>query len=106
MVMYNYKDINTVDLEGILFLNGFKLTFAECRDMWAYTHNIDADNTTCVAERNVSGKMADLIFYTASDIVKISFCDRILFFRRAKVRELHRLVSFLNDIGYTTYDLT
>ena len=52
MKEYSYKDIQEITKTGILFKDGFELSFEECRNEWTVEKKIKGDESHCVAKRD------------------------------------------------------
>ena len=83
MKEYSYKKIQKITKAGILFKDGFELSFEECRNGWSMENKIEGNESYCVAERDVLAKIPYFLFYS-KDKVKI-FLTKMAFFTRRKI---------------------
>lgn len=95
----NYFDIRTVDENGIFFVNEDKIIFADCIGK-------RYDSETCVAERDIVASPPYFEFFTPYKPTRIIFNKKGLFSKFINRRHFLRLQMKINDIGYSTYDLS
>ena len=62
MKTYRFQDIQKITKAGVLFRDGFEFFFEECRNEWCVEHKIKADQSCCVAERNILAEPPYLCF--------------------------------------------
>lgn len=72
MKKYSYKDIQEITKTGILFKDGFELSFEECRNEWVIEKKINGDESYCIAERDSLAEIPYFLFYS-KDKVKVVF---------------------------------
>lgn len=99
---YDYRSIKKVSKKGIWFDDDFFLNFESSRINWAKDHNILVDETNCVADRDITA--ADPYFEFYFDNHVFVFFYKKIFFNRHKHFQNLRFV--IEDMGYTTYDLS
>lgn len=95
----SYFDISDVDEDGINFVNGDKIIFLDCI---GNRYN----SATCVAERDITASSPYFEFFTADKPTRIIFNKKGLFSKYINRRHFLKLQMKINDIGYSTYDLS
>lgn len=103
MLEYNNKQICLIDKNGIKLSDGTTIIFDECRRNWASSRGIRYEETFCVAERNISGRIPYFMFYTNIEI-KIVFKKSIFPWNKKYKRDFMNLQMALNRMGYSSYD--
>lgn len=99
---YEYRSIQKINKEGIWFEDGLFLDFELSRENWAKKHNISADKTSCVADRDITAASSYFEFYLDSPVV--IYFDKRIFVKSKKLFQRFRVK--IEKIGYTTYDLS
>lgn len=99
---YDYRSIKNIGKKGIWFDDGFFLDFELSRINWAKNHNILADETCCVADRDITATSPYFEFYCENHVV-IYFKKRIFINRHKHFQNLRFTIE---KMGYTTYDLS
>lgn len=94
-----YSDIETIDKKGIIFKSGDRITFTECIRK---RYNSD----TCVAERDYAASPPYFEFFTQDLPVRVVFNKKGLFSKSKNNKEFLELQLKLNDMGYSSYDLS
>ncbi len=102
---YCYKDIQEITNKGILFKDGFRLSFEECHNEWAIENNLKKSESHCVAKRSISEKPPFFLFYS-KDRVKVVFDKKCFWRKRKNEAEFQNLQIMLNRVGVTSYDMT
>ena len=105
MKEYSYKDIQKITKAGILFKDGFKLSFEECRIEWSIKNKIEGKESYCVAERNALAKIPYFLFYS-KDKIKVFFDKKGIFCKKKNTHEFQKLQVILNQLGFSSYDMT
>lgn len=105
MKEYSYNDIQKITEEGILFKDGFKLSFEECRNEWLVQNKIKGCESHCVAERDSLSKSPFFLFYT-KDRVKVCFNGKGIFGKKKNREEFQNLQAILSRFGFSSYDMT
>ena len=103
MKEYSYKEIQKITKEGILFRDGFKLSFEECRNEWSINNAVKG--TYCVAERDSLAKIPYFLFYSKKR-VKVLFDKKGIFCNKTNKKEFQNLQLVLNRLGFSSYDMT
>lgn len=95
----NYTDIKTIDKSGITFLNRDKIIFADCiKNRY--------NSATCVAERNIAASPPYFEFFTHYKSTRIIFNKKGLFSKSINCKHFLKLQIQINNIGYSSYDLS
>lgn len=102
MKKYEYRSMKKISKKGIWFDDGFYLDFELSRDNWAKNHNILADKTYCIADRDITATNPYFEFYCDNHVV-IYFNKRIFINRHKRFQNLRLTIE---KAGYTTYDLS
>lgn len=102
---YCYNDIEEITNIGILFKDGFKLSFEECHNEWAIENNLKRSESHCVAKRSILEKPPFFLFYS-KDRVKVVFEKKGLWGKRKNKAEFENLQVLLNRVGVSSYDMT
>ncbi len=102
---YHYKDIQEITEAGILFRDGFVLSFEECRNGWCVEHKMKREQSYCVAERDCLEKIPYFLFYSPNR-VKVLFDKKGMFHKKKNEKDFRHLQLRLNKFGYSVYDLT
>lgn len=105
MKEYSYKDIQMITKAGILFKDGFELSFEECRNGWSIENKIEENESYCIAERDILAKIPYFLFYS-KDKVKIFFDKEGVFCKKKNRDEFQNLQVTLNKLGFSSYDMT
>ena len=100
---YNCKQIVCFDKNGITFSDGTVIRFDECRANWANSKGISIEDTTCVAERDISGKKPYFLFYTDNRI-RIVFKKGFFPWSKEYKKEFTDIQMGLIRFGYSSYD--
>lgn len=107
MKEYNYTDMIKLDKTGILFSDGQRIDFDECKRQWALEHEISEEETVCVASRYPVAERADIYFlFYSKDKVRLYFRFKGIFKRKKSVDKFHELQILLNRYGYSSYDMS
>lgn len=99
---YNYHSIKQISKKGIMFHDDYFMDFELCRLNWAKKNNIAKDECFCVAERDVTAKPPYFLFY-AEEEVMVSFKKD---FFSLWDKNFHKLKFFIDEVGYSTFDLS
>lgn len=94
-----YLDIKSVDEKGITFVSGDKIVFDDCIGK-------DYNSTTCVAERDITASPPYFEFFTPYIPTRIIFNKEGILSKSINHRHFLRLEMQINDMGYSTYDLS
>lgn len=105
MKEYSYKDIQKVTEAGIVFRDGFELSFEECKNGWCAERKIKREQSCCVAERDCLARIPYFLFYSQRK-VKVLFDKKGIMSKRKNEKDFHSLQFLLNELGFTSYDLT
>lgn len=105
MKEYFYKDIQEITKEGILFKDGYKLLFEECRYEWCKIYNIESNQSFCVAERNIALFEPYFLFYSKEHVM-VLFGKTNLLKRRKIEKQFHNLQFTLKKFGFSSYDMS
>ena len=105
MKEYFYKDIQEITKEGILFKDGYKLLFEECRNEWCKKNNIEAKQSSCVAKRNIAVLEPYFLFHSKEHVM-VLFGEKKLLNRRKIEKQFCNLLFTLNKFGFSSYDMT
>ena len=105
MKEYSYKKIQKITKAGILFKDGFELSFEECRNEWSIENKIEEKESNCVAERDALAKTPYFLFWSR-DKVKVIFDKKGIFGRKKSKDEFQNLWITLNKLGFSSYDMT
>ena len=105
MKVYSYKNIIRFDKTGIEFKDGYIINLDECRINWASSREISYLDSTCVAERCLSGKKTYFLFYT-NERVKILFVKSIFPWSNKNKKKFYDIQIGLNRYGYSSFDCT
>lgn len=103
MKEYNYKQIQHFDKNGIVFEDGTRIMYDECRKNWAETKGVKFEDTSCVAERNITAYVPYFLFYT-NERIKVIFKKSILPWNTQYKKKFMNVQIKLNHLGYSTYD--
>ena len=105
MIEYSYSKIKKINNEGIIFSDGTKILFEECRRNWAEIKGVSINDTHCIAERNINASNPYFIFYSNNKI-KIVF-NKTLFIRKYfNKKQFTNFQIRLNRLGYTSFDIS
>ena len=102
---YSEGNIVKIDKSGILFCDGFKVTFEDCQRNYALQNK--ADITSCIGERDITD--CSFMFYSAQHPVMVKFLKRNFlreFFGKSIQQRFHELEQAIRKYGYTTSDLS
>ena len=104
MKLFSYSDIQEITQKGISLKDGTFIDFIVCvRNACEYFNN---DVTSCVAERNSYANPPYFEFFS-DERVKIEFnTHKGLFAKKKNYDDFRNLQQALQDINYTTYDLS
>jgi len=102
---YSYKDVQEITEAGILFKDGFKLFFEECRNGWAMVNKIQREESYCVAERDILAKPSYYLFFS-QDRVKIVFDNKGIREKKKNKNRFQNLQKILNSFGLSSYDMS
>ena len=105
MKEYNYKSIKHMNEKHIEFNDGTIIDFEECRRNWSASHEIETDDSTCIADRNIVSDSPFFVFYS-NEKIKVIFTDKLLVFKSKNKKEFRRFQLQLNKINYSSYDCT
>ena len=105
MKEYFYKDIQEITKGGILFNDGYKLLFEECRNKWCKTNNIEANQSSCVAKRNIAVLEPYFLFYSKEQVM-VLFGKKVLLKKRKIETQFLSLQFTLNKYGFSSYDMS
>ena len=105
MIEYNYKQIQRFDKYGIIFYDGIKIIFDECRINWAKSRGIKPEDTFCVADRNRIAEIPYFTFYT-NERIKVLFKRSIFPWDTKDKKAFLNIQMGLNRFGYSSYDLS
>lgn len=105
MKEYFYKDIQEISKEGILFNDGYKLLFEECRNEWCKINNIELNQSSCVAKRNIAVLEPYFLFHSKEQVM-VLFGKKILAKRRKIEKQFCNLQFILNKLGFSSYDMS
>lgn len=105
MKEYFYKDIQEITKEGILFKDGYKLQFEECRNEWCKINNIEANQSSCVAKRNIAVLEPYFLFHSKEQVI-VLFWEKKLLKRRKIVKQFCNLQFTLKKLGFSSYDMS
>lgn len=104
MKEYNYNQISEISSQGVLFTDGYFLSFEECRQNWAKRKGVSMNDTVCVAERSLDDS-PNYLFYT-DDKIKLNFTSKGFFARKRVEKRFAEFNFLLNRLGYSSYDMT
>lgn len=99
---YEYHSIKAINKKGIWFNDGFFIEFELCNLNWAKRNEILAEETHCVAERDITARCPYFKFYSDSEVV--IYFKKGLFSHWDKC--FHELMFQIEEIGFTTFDLS
>lgn len=102
---YSYKEIQCFHEDGILFKDGYYLYFEACRQEWAKRKKIPAEETVCVAERDVTAEIPYFLFYGKEEVM-VKFDFGFFFKKRKRSKAFGELREFIRKCEFTTYDLS
>lgn len=105
MKEYFYKDIQEITKEGILFKDGYKLLFEECRYEWCKINDIEANQSSCVAQRNIAVLEPYFLFHSKEHVM-VLFGKKKLLNRRKIEKLFHNLQLTLNKFVFSSYDMS
>lgn len=105
MKEYSYSDIREITRYGILFADGYRLSFEECNDEWCAEHGINKGESHCIAIRDSLGEIPYLLF-CCTDKVRVLFNRKGIFYKNKNRNDFVKLQRILNSFGFSTYDLT
>ena len=94
-----YFDIRAVDEDGITFVNGDEIVFVDCIGKRYHS-------ATCVAERDITASPPYFEFFTPYKPTRIIFNKEGLLSKSINRKNFLRLQMQINDIGYSSYDLS
>jgi len=106
MKVYNYKSVKSIEKEGIIFSDGFKIIFQDCINGFAKHYNSFTDVSTCIAERNILERPPYFQFYLDDMNVKIIFDCKGLFSKKRSIKQFQSFQLKIQNLGYKTFDLT
>ena len=106
MKVYNYKSIKSIEKEGILFSDGFKIIFQDCINGFEKHYKSFKDTFTCIAERNILARPPYFQFYLDNMNVKIVFDCKGLFTKKKNIKLFQYFQFKIKNLGYKTFDLT
>ena len=104
MIKYSYREIQNINQEGILFKDGFKILFEECRYEWAKKKHIKLNDSYCIAERNSLAIPPYFLFYTKEGVTV--YFENKGFIGKRNRHEFQKFQLILNQYGFSSYDLT
>lgn len=105
MKEYSYSDIREITQYGILFTDGYELSFKECNDKWCADHGINGGESYCVAIRDSLEKTPYFLFW-CKDKVKVLFDLKGIFNKKKNKSNFAKLQKILNGFGFSSYDLS
>ena len=105
MKEYSYSNIREITRYGILFTDGYEISFEECKDEWCAEHGIGREDSYCVATRDSLEKIPYFVFY-CKDKVKVLFDKKGIFHKKRNRDDFLKLQYILNRFGFSSYDLT
>ncbi len=94
-----YSEIKTIDSKGIIFIDGSEIFFADCTGK-------RYDSETCVAERNIEATPAYFDFFTSDKTIRIIFGEKGAFSKSKNHKCFVELQMQINELGYSSYDLS
>ncbi len=103
MLEYDYKQIKKFNEDGIVFEDGTRIKFVECRENWAKSRGVEYEDTLCVADRNISAEIPYFVFYSKKKI-KILFKKSVLPWSNLCKKNFLKIQIGLNRFGYSSYD--
>ncbi len=95
----NYSDIEKINEMGITFNNGNKIIFKDCI---GNRYNSE----TCIAERNITASPPYFEFFTLDLPIRIIFNQKGILAKHKNNNNFRDLQKKINDMGYTSYDLS
>lgn len=95
----NYTDIKLIDEIGIKFINGDKILFLDCIGK-------RYNSKTCVAERDFAASPPYFEFFTPDKPTRIIFNKKGIFSKYQNSKWFFKLQMKINDMGYSSYDLS
>ena len=105
MKEYNYYEIVRCNKNEIVFCDGFRIDFVECRNNWARYHNLSSSDTVCIAERYSKDNELYFVFFT-NEKVKLNFKTNRILFRKKNKKEFVKMQIMINRYGYSSYDMS
>lgn len=105
MKEYSYSNIREITRYGILFTDGYELSFKECNEEWCAEHRINKEESHCVAIRDSLEKTPYFLFW-CKDKVKVLFDKKGIFYKKKNGSDYIELQKILNGFGFSSYDLT
>lgn len=99
-----YEDIESVDEDGIKFRSGHIVTFAECVNNFSRLH--PGSEYKCIGDCDVTAAPPYIELYSAYAHEKILFAGGGPFARKNNIAGFHKLRKQIEDLGYTTFDLS
>lgn len=103
MIEYNWKQIARLDKNGIAFSDETVILFDECRANWAKSRGIRIEDTSCVAERDITGTPPYFLFYT-NNRIKVVFKKSFFSWSKEYKKKFTDIQMGLIRFGYSSYD--
>lgn len=95
----DYSEIMVTDKRGIMFKNGDKIVFDDCIGR-------RYNSETCVAERDCTASPPYFEFFTPDKSTRIIFNKKGLFSKSLNRKRFIELQMQINQMGYSSYDLS
>lgn len=103
-MQYKYKDIITVDKNGIIMYDSFVVKFQECNEKWKKINN--TCNTNGIGIRDITAEKPYFKFFMGDMVIEILFDKKGLFKKWRNERDFHRFMQCIYMSGYSTFDMS
>lgn len=100
----SYREIHTVDSEGITLKDERKINFQEC--MLSWQKESGTDQTTGIGKRDICAAPPYIELYGIICHYKILFDEKGIMAKSRNQKNFHQLQFKILSYGYSTFDLS